>query len=138
MKIFICASKHLYGKIPPIKNALEAMGHVITLPNSYERPMMEEEMKQKGREEHIKWKSEMLRRQIQKVRDNDAVLVINCEKNGQANYIGGATFLEIFCAFEYDKKIYLLNPIPENIFRDELIAINPIILDGDIHNISKF
>jgi hypothetical protein len=136
MKIFICTSKHLYSKIPPIKKALEDKGHVITLPNSYDAPFMEEDMKKISREQHIAWKSEMLRKQIQKVKDNDAILVLNFEKNGQPNYIGGATFLEIFSAFEYNKKIFLINPIPDGIFKDELIAINPIILNGNVNRIN--
>ncbi|MEK6895517.1 MAG: hypothetical protein AABX48_03275 [Nanoarchaeota archaeon] len=57
-------------------------------------------------------------------------LVLNFEKKGQLNYIGGATFLEISRAWEMGKKVFLYNPIPENIFKDELIGINPIILNG--------
>src|SRR3989338_3595196 len=126
MKIFICASKHLYGNIPTIKKSLEAKGNIITLPNSYDNPLKEEEMKLIGSKEHRIWKAEMLRLQGKKIADNDAILVLNMEKNGQQNYIGGATFLEIFKAFELGKKIYLFNPIPNNIFKDELTAINPV------------
>jgi hypothetical protein len=73
-----------------------------------------------------------MRLQDPKVRANDAILVLNFEKNGQANYIGGATFLEIFRAFELEKKIFFFNPIPDNIFKDELVAMNPIVINGDL------
>ena len=33
MKIFIICSKAFYEKIPPIKSALEKVGHIISLPN---------------------------------------------------------------------------------------------------------
>lgn len=135
MRIFICASKHNYHKLPPIKAALEKKGHKITLPNSYDRPFLEEEMKKKGRKHHIKFKTAMLREQEKKVRANDAVLVLNYEKNGQPNYIGGATFLEVFKAFELGKKIFLMNPIPDNIFADELAGINPKIIKEDLSKI---
>jgi len=135
MKIFICCSKHLYHKVSPIKKELEAKGHIITLPNSYDEPLKEEEMKLKGSEEHIHWKSEMLKHQVQKVQQNDVILVLNFEKNNQPNYIGGATFLEIYKAFELGKKIFLINPIPKGILKDELIAINPVILEGDLSKI---
>ena len=135
MKIFICCSKFLYDKIPPIKEELEKMGHSITLPNSYEEPLKEEEIKKISQEEHSKWKGNMIRLQTEKVEANDAVLVLNFNKNGQKNYIGGATFLEIFRAFDSGKKIFLLNPIPDNILKDELIGMNPTIINGNLSRI---
>ncbi len=135
MKIFIACSKHFYTRIPEIKSELEVLGHEISFPNSYDVPLMEEEMKSKGLEAHIQWKAEMLRRDKQNIEPNDAVLVLNFQKNGQQNYIGGATFLEIYKAWEMNKKLFLYNPIPESIFRDELIGMNPLILNGNLKNI---
>lgn len=65
MKLFIACSKHFYGRIPEIQEELVSVGHQITLPNSYDAPLMEEEMKVRGLEEHVKWKGEMLRRDEQ-------------------------------------------------------------------------
>jgi hypothetical protein len=131
MKIFIACSKHFYNKIAPIKQQLEKAGHVIALPNSYDKPFKEEELK-KNREKHIKWKSEMMRKDTENIKPNDAMLVLNLEKNGQPNYIGGATFLEIYKAWEFGKKIFMFNPIPDNLLKDELMGINPIILNGKL------
>jgi len=135
MNIFICCSKHFYAQIPPIKEALEKQGHRITPPNSYDVPFKEEEMKKLGLEEHVRWKAGMIRLQEEKVRANDAILVLNFEKNGQKNYVGGATFLEIFRAFDYGKKIFLYNSIPDSIFKDELTGMNPTIIYGDLSRI---
>jgi hypothetical protein len=135
MKIFICASKHFYNKVADVKEYLEANGHTVTLPNSYDNPLREEELKSTSKDDHITWKAEMLRKQGEKVEQNDAIVVLNFEKNSQANYIGGATFLEIFKAFELGKKIYLYNPIPTSILTDELVGINPLILNGDLSKI---
>lgn len=132
MKIFICASKHCYGHVAKVKEALENMGHVITVPNSYDNPGKEVEMHQIGAREHSEWKRAMIRLQKEKVLANDAIVVLNFEKNGQPNYLGGATFLEIFQAFDNNKKIFLYNPIPEGIFKDELLGIGPVILNGDL------
>lgn len=132
MKIFICASRYLYEHVGKVKEELEKAGHVITVPNSYDNPGKENEMKEVGSEEHSKWKRSMIRLQKEKVLANDAIVVLNMEKNGQPNYIGGATFLEIFQAFDNDKKIFLYNPIPEGIFKDELLGINPVILNGNL------
>ncbi|MDO8557338.1 MAG: hypothetical protein Q7R98_02635 [Candidatus Jorgensenbacteria bacterium] len=135
MKILICASKHNYCYVTKIKNELEVMGHIITVPNSYDEPMKEEEIKNLGIEEHRKWKGNMIRLQKEKVDANDCVLVLNFEKNGQPNYIGGATFLEIFRAFDSGKKAYLYNPIPESNFKDELIGMGVEVINGDLHKV---
>lgn len=108
------------------------MGHVITVPNSYDEPMKEEEIKLLGIEEHKKWKGGMIKLQKEKVDSNDCILVLNFEKNGQSNYIGGATFLEIFRAFDSGKNVYLYNPIPECNFKDELIGMGVRVIDGNL------
>ncbi len=132
MKIFICTSKWLYHKVPEIKKELENYGHIITLPNSYDNPMKEEEMKKVGKEEHADWKSSMIRLQGKKIRECDAVLVLNFEKNNQKNYVGGATFLETFKAYELGKKIFFMNSLPDSIIKDELLSFKPIILNGNL------
>jgi len=132
MRIFICCSKHFYHQIPDIQRELERAGHVITLPNSYDNPMREEEVKLIGPTEHAVWKSDMIKRQDAKVRDNEAVLVLNFAKNGIPNYIGGATFLEMFRAWDLGKRIFLYNPIPDGILKDEICGFNPVILSRDL------
>lgn len=135
MKIFICCSKHHYNSVPDLKESLEKEGHIITLPNSFDDPFSEEKIKQQSKEEHIKFKEEMLALQERKIKDNDAILVLNLEKNGQENYVGGATFLEIFKAWELKKKIYLYNNIPNSMLTDEIEGFNPIILNQDLTKI---
>jgi hypothetical protein len=121
--------------IPPIARGLELNGHEITYPNSYEQPFQEEEMKKKGLEAHIEFKQRMMRLHEPKIKANDAVLALNFEKQGKPNYIGGGTFMEIVKAWELNKKIFLYNPIPECIFKDELTGINPYIINQDISKI---
>jgi len=135
MKIFIACSKHFYEKIPEIKKQLENLGHEIKLPNSYEQPFKEEEIKEIGKEEHRKWKSEMLKKDKENILPNEAILVLNFEKNGQTNYIGGATFLEIYKAWELNKKIYLYNPIPDNLLKDELEGFGVIVINQNLNGI---
>ncbi|MFW5747062.1 MAG: hypothetical protein ACOCWQ_05950 [Nanoarchaeota archaeon] len=132
MKIFIACSKHFYSQIPPIREALEDAGHSITLPNSYDRPFREEEMKKRGPHAHAEWKSAMMREHEPNISKNDAILVLNLEKYGKKNYIGGATFMEIVTAWQMNKHIYFYNPLPDCIFTDELTAMRPTVLHGDL------
>ena len=132
MKIFIISSKNFYDNIPDIQKTLEKNGHIITLPNCFKDPATEGRFRDLGREEHSKWKAEKLRHSSEVIENNDAVLVLNFEKNGMSNYIGGATFLEMYDAFRLSKKIFLYNDIPEGILKDEIIGFNPILIDGDL------
>lgn len=136
MKIFICASKHNYSHIADIKDKLQEMWHIITLPNSYDNPTLELELKEKSQIEHSKWKQEMLKLQAKKVAANDAILVMNFDKNGMKNYIWGATFLEVYEAFRQWKKIYFYNPLPDWMLHDELVGINPVIINWNLDLIS--
>lgn len=41
-------------------------------------------------------------------------------------------------AYVLKKKIFLLNPIPELSYSDEIKAMKPIVLDGDLKKINNF
>ena len=70
------------------------------------------------------------------IKSGDAVLVCNFDKNGVKNYIGGNTLMEIGFAHVNDKKIFLLNPMPENVsYADEIKAMVDVILNGDLNKI---
>ena len=133
MKIFIICSKAFYDRIPEIKNYLESAGHIITLHNCYDHP--ETEAKFRGNSEHGKWKASMIKHSKEVISKVDAVLVLNYTKNGVDNYIGGATFLEMYDAFILEKKIYMMNDIPEGLLKDEIIGFNPIVINGDLSKI---
>jgi len=77
----------------------------------------------------------MIRTDGKIIKANDAILVLNFEKNGQKNYIGGSVFLEMFKTFDLDKKIFLYNPIPESTLKDEIIGFGPVIINGDLTKI---
>ena len=66
----------------------------------------------------------------------DSVLILNYDKKGKSNYIGGNTFIEMVFAKYFKKDIFLLNDIPkESPYKDEIIACQPIILNGDLSKI---
>ena len=124
MKILTICSKAFYKDIPPIKEKLEAKGHEIFLPNSYGHEQAEQEAWNLGEKEHAEFKARMFKR------SKDVTL--NFDKNGKKNYIGGATFLELYEAFMADKKIYLYNDIPEGMLYDEISGFSPVILHGNL------
>lgn len=78
----------------------------------------------------------MLKHSTKVIENNDAVLVLNLKKDGVENYIGGATFLEMYDAFRLNKKIFLWNDIPEGTLRDEIIGFNPVVINSDLSKVT--
>jgi len=66
----------------------------------------------------------------------DAVLVLNLDKHGIKNYIGGNTLMEIGFAHVLNQKIFLYNPIPEiAYYKTEIEAVKPVVINGDLSKI---
>jgi len=51
---------------------------------------------------------------------------------------GSMTLLEMGFAHILNKKIFLLNDIPEMIYTDEIEAMQPIVLNGDLTKLNKY
>ena len=132
MKILIICSKAFYKDIAPIKEKLEQNGHVVELPNTYYEPDAEKKSWALGEEAHSEFKARMFRMSEERIATMDAVLTLNFDKNGKKNYIGGATFIEIYEAFMKNKKIYLYNDIPEGMLYDEISGFSPVVINGDL------
>ena len=141
MKILIICSKKFYGNIPNIKDELEQKNIQVFLPNCYDDPKTEERMWNLGGEKHQKFKAQMYKQSEETIKNMDAVLVLNFDKitneKIDKNYIGGATFLEIYDAFRLNKKIYLYNDIPKGMLYDEIQGFAPIIINGDLSKLKE-
>ncbi len=130
MKVLLICSKAFYDRLSPIKDSLESAGHEVYMPNCWDHP--ETEAMYRGTSEHSAWKASMFKKSEETIKNMDAVLVLNYDKNGYKNYIGGATFLEIYDAFRMNKKIFFMNDLPEGMLHDELIGFSPIVIYGDL------
>jgi hypothetical protein len=136
MKILVICSKKFYSKIEEVKDKLEKKNIKVFLPNCYDDPSAEQKAWDIGAEEHQKFKAMMYKQSEDTISKMDAVLVLNFdkEKDGEIfkNYIGGATFLEMYDAFRLGKKIYLYNDIPFGMLYDEIEGFGPIIINGNL------
>ena len=133
MKIFLICSKVFYDRLDVISKNLESAGHSVVFPNCYDCPETEDSYR--GTKEHALWKASMIKHSESVISGVDAVLVVNYDKNGVKNYIGGATFLEIYDAFRLNKKIFFMNDLPEGMLKDELIGFNGSVINGDLSKI---
>ena len=69
---------------------------------------------------------------FEKVAWAEAVLILNYDKNNIKNYIGPNTLIEMALALYLGKKIFLLNPIPEMNYKEEILGVMPIVINGDL------
>ncbi len=136
MKILVICSKKFYSKIEEVRQELKKRGNEVFLPNCYDDPNAEQKAWDLGIEEHQKFKAKMYKQSIDTIAKMDAVLVLNLDKEKNKkhlkNYIGGATFLEMYDAFRLGKKIFLYNDIPEGMLYDEIEGFGPIIINGNL------
>ena len=132
MKIFIISSAAFYDKIKPIREYLESKGFELLMPNTYDSPNLVKLAWEEGYEAHAKLVQKLFKMSEEKIKSVDAVLCINFEKNNIENYIGGATFIEIYEAFKNNKKIYLYHDIPKGMLFDEIASFEPIIINENL------
>jgi hypothetical protein len=139
MKITICGSISNAKKICAIKNKLEKAGHFI-----YSHELMkryaedDEELKKQIKKEHynVKIKHNTFKWYYDAIKRSDAILVCNSKKHGIPGYIGGSVLFEMAHAYILNRKIYLLHNIPKIIYyQDEIKAVQPIVINGDLKKI---
>jgi len=147
MKITICGSIAFFDEMMAVKNDLQKMGHEVKLPPT-EIPNEQGEMvsikeyyrlrKESKTEAGWIWdrKEWAMRTHFDKVAWADVVLVLNYTKNDIENYIGGNTFLEMGVAFYLKKPIYLLNPIPETSFKEEVLGMKVMVINNDLSKLT--
>lgn len=137
MKIIICGSMSAHKAMTDTKRTLEQNGHIVEMPSLNN---LEHELDSNGNTletSRIKIEQDLIRGYFQKIKDSDAVLAVNVKKNDIDGYIGGNTFLELGFGYALNKKLYILNPYSKEIsYYDEVDAMQPVILNGDLTEIS--
>ena len=146
MKITLCGSIAFIDEMDAVRKELESMGHTVKMPplevmggEGKLIPVKEYYALRKAAADDHKWiwkrKAEAMHTHFDKVVWADTILVLNYEKNGIASYVGANTFLEMGLAFHLQKPVYLLNSIPEVSYREEILGMQPIVINGDLHRI---
>ncbi len=146
MKITLCGSIAFQDEILSVKEKLEKLEHEVEIwPLELKDgqgnliPVKEYYKIRRAANEDEKWvwdrKAEAVLEHFDKVAWSDAILVTNYDKKDVKGYIGGNTLMEMGLAFFLKKKIYLLNQIPELSYKEEILGVKPIILNGDLTKI---
>jgi len=141
MKITICGSSTFRQQMINYKEKLEEIGHEAIVHHHYIQFVKEGrrdilDRMENGEHAQVKKENDYIKWYHKAIKDSDAVLILNFDKNGIKNYIGGNTLMEIGFAHVNNKKVFLLNPIPEEApYVDEIKAMADVILKGDLSKI---
>jgi hypothetical protein len=143
MKITLCGSLAFIDQMNELKKQLEDAGHEVQLPpttvtdeTGKEIPVVLLHQQRRETTTTTGWiwdhKTQAIRDHNKKVEWCEAVLIVNEDKHNVAHYIGGNTLMEMGLAFHLGKKIFLLNPIPEVPYKEEIIGMQPTVINGNL------
>lgn len=140
MKITICGSSKFRHEMIEYMEKLENLGHKVIVHEHYIKSVRGEmpELMERVEREHATLKREQnyIKWYHNAIKNSDAILVLNFNKNGIKNYVGGNTLMEIGFAHVNGKKIFLFNQIPEDVsYADEIKAMVDVVIDGDLKKI---
>ena len=137
--ITICSSASFYRQAVDVEQQLTDAGYKVILPATARI------MQKTGDYDvaHYKtWyddpsqfhkKADLVRRHFDEVAKGDCTLVLNYQKHGIDNYIGGNVLMEMAIAFYLKKPIYILNGLPEDSsYLEEIQGMEPVLLRGDL------
>ncbi len=130
MRIAICGSMAFGKEMLEIKSKLELLRHKTIVPQGTE-DYANGTIKIENKWEKIKF--DVIKKYFEKIKEQDAILVVNKTKNNIENYVGGNSLIEIAFAYVLNKKIFLLNNIPKMNYSDEIEAMKPIILNTNLY-----
>ncbi len=136
--ITICTSASFYRQAVDVQEQLESQGFEVIVPRTARK------MKETGNydaSQYKTWfadpgdydkKADLIRAHFEEIAKADAVLILNYEKNGKQNYIGGNVLMEMSLAFWLKKPIFVLNDAPEDsAYLEEIYGMLPVFLHGD-------
>lgn len=140
--ITICSSANFYRHVAKLDKELTELGYHVLI------PAMAKEMEQTGDFEvsHYKtWladpgdyhkKAQLMHGHFDEVAKADAILVVNDEKHGVPNYIGGNVLMEMGLAFHLKQPVILLNDFPsESPYLEEIHGLVTAALHGNLSDI---
>jgi hypothetical protein len=136
MKITICGSMVFSAEMVKTKEILEEAGHTVFVSKLISRYLGNtiEAVEKLAHQDKVEF--DRIRGFCKYIQESDAILVLNYDKRGIKNYIGGNTLIEMGYAHIINKKIFLLNQIPDiEYYKSEIEAVKPVILNGDLNKV---
>lgn len=144
-KIYVLGSNSFVHEMVKSKNKLIELGFDGWIHQDYEdhvngkKKAFPDKHGIPGESADFKRAHDYIRQHYNHILQSDGILIVNLEKKGIKNYIGGNCLMEMGQAYVNGKKIFLSHSVPnESAYLDEILAMDPICLNGDLENIKKY
>jgi len=140
MKITVCGSISFAERLVEVYGKLKELGHEPLMHEHMFRladgtaPQLEDS-RNRVESSEIKKKYDFIRAWYSMIVDSEAVLICNFDNKGIKNYVGGNSLMEMGFAHVNNKKVFLLNPVPDVPYRDEIKAMVDEVINGDLKKI---
>lgn len=109
--------------------ALETRGHRVTLPAPWPPGVDPEALSEPAL---VDLKAAFVDEHLHAIRSADAVLVVNADTPEARGYVGPSTLIELAFARAVGTRALLLHHVGPQPSRLEVLALRPIVLDGDL------
>ena len=134
MKIGIIGSMHHSEKMLEIAEQLKQLGHEPHLSKFVNNFVNKNDVEKENIKLEQKYNQDAIREFWKIMQRTDAVLVVNLDRKGIKNYIGGNTLMEMGFAHVLNQKIFLYNPPPNiEFYETEIRAMRPVVINGDLN-----
>ena len=135
MKIYLVVARNFYKEINSVKAKLEELGHEVVPPVLYGNLLADEMAYAAGQDKYAEFRRKVIAGSDKAIKSVDAVLCLNFDKGGTANYISSDMFSELLQAFEHKKQIFLWSYIPDGVLRESILAFKPVIIKRKVSTI---
>lgn len=136
MRIGIIGSMQFTDNMLEVREKLRELGHDAFITDLHKTLIGKSSDEIEKIKLHQKYTMDAIRSFWRMMQGADAVLVLNYDKNGIKNYVGGNTLMEIGFAHVLNQKVFMLNTIPDMPYcKTEIEAVKPVILNGDLTKI---
>lgn len=132
MRIGVIGSMQFTEKMLEVRDELRKLGHDAFVTDLHDAFVGKSDEEKERIKIEQKQQQDAIREFWRVMQGAEAILVLNLDKNGIKNYIGGNSFLEMGFAHVLDQKIFLLNPIPEMLYTSEIEAMKPVVINNDL------
>lgn len=143
MKIYVVGSTSFAKQMVEVRDHLRALGYDGWIHPDYEAIARGQKANiskliSDSEKAAVKRSNDYLKVHYKHICESDAILVVNFEKNGIKDYIGGNVLIEMGQAYVNDKYIFLLNAMPTDVpYISEIECMDPVCLNGNLESISE-
>lgn len=140
MKIMLVGSMKFAHDMVETKKELDSLGHQAFVPHGSEPHLTDGDFVE-NLDDNLAFciENNVMKRNFDLVEESDAILVLNKKRNNIDGYIGVSALMEMAVAHHLNKKIFLLNEVPDHNkhrWSQEVRIMQPIVVNGDLAKIN--